>query len=205
MQIQKEFISLNRTEIIQNPKNKINKKIKNSKFPELTLLLPISLISSSLAPSISTNNEIILKIDGIGNRTFVEQSFCSKIKSLEINNGKQSEITNFFDFKEKNNIVKIIFNSRLTNCNRMFYALETITGIDLSLFDFSEVTDMTSMFQNCSSLNTIISNGGNMNKVKSMSKLFLGCINLISLDLSKIIARNVENMIKMLENCIQFH
>ena len=183
MQIQKRIILPNREKIIPNSKNKINKKIKNLKSRELPLLLLISITFSFLAPFICSNNEIILKIDGIGNKTFIKQAFRDKIKSLVINNKNQSTISNTFDFTGEKNTVKITFKEKLSTCNQMFYALKAITEIGLSQFDFSEVTDMTSMFQNCSSLNIIKGNGGNMNKVKLMNKLFLGCIKLKSLNL----------------------
>ena len=197
----KRIILQNMEKIIPNSKPKKFPKIKIFTISQLSILILITITFSFLACSKCLNNEISLKLVGKGNQTFINNNFIKYIKTLEINNVIQNITDNIFDFTLKENTIKISFKEKLTNCKQMFYALKAITEIDLSEFDFSSVKYMTSMFQNCSSLNKLIFKENNMNNVNTMNKLFLGCIKLKSLNLSNLKTNNVQNMVSMFEDC----
>ena len=58
----------------------------------------------------------------------------------------------------------------------MFQGCENIKSLDLSKFDTSKVTDISSMFKNSMNLETIyLSSSFNTKNVKDMSSLFQGC------------------------------
>jgi len=97
---------------------------------------------------------------------------------------------------------KLYFISRCINLSEFFRDCSSLTYIDLSNFDSSDVTDMSYMFSDCSSLKEInLSNKFNTSKVINMESMFRGCTNLNSLDLSNFDTSNVTNMNKMFYYC----
>ena len=104
---------------------------------------------------------------------------------------------------DENNIT-MKWNNALTNCSYMFYGLSNIKEIDLSYFDFSQVTDMTFMFQKCYNLEYIKFNNSIENKiiVRDMLYMFENCISLKSLDLSNFDASLLTSMMYTFSNCI---
>ena len=59
------------------------------------------------------------------------------------------------------NNITLVFNEEIDSCESMFEGLNNIKVIDLSNFDFSKVTNMDSMFNECNGLENI--NFGNIN------------------------------------------
>ena len=97
--------------------------------------------------------------------------------------------------------------ARPTSTNCWFYQmynLETIEGI--GYLDTSEVTDMCWMFWNCASLTSLDVSNFDTSNVEYMSGLF-GCYNresiLTSLDVSGFDTRKVKEMYAMFQNCSQ--
>lgn len=70
----------------------------------------------------------------------------------------------------------------------------TGTSLDLSWLDTSNITDMTSMFENCSSLTSLDVSGFNTVKATNMSNMFYNCKNLTSLDVSSFNTSKVTRM-----------
>ena len=87
-------------------------------------------------------------------------------------------------YEQRENNIKLIFNDTLNSTELMFSGLDNIIEIDLSLFDFSQITSMENMFRNCYYLEKI--NFGNINtsSVVNMRRLFINCISLLSIDVS---------------------
>ena len=77
--------------------------------------------------------------------------------------------------------------------------LSSIDG--LQYVNTSEVTDMSSMFQNCKSLTTLDLSRFNTKNVTSMANMFSGCTGLTSLNVSEFNTSNVTNMEGMFANC----
>ena len=78
-------------------------------------------------------------------------------------------------------------------------ALEQIEGLEY--LNTSEVTDMSSMFNECVRLTSLNVKNFNTHKVKDMSGMFLLCSVLTSLDLSHFNTQNVTNMNGMFAVC----
>ena len=85
--------------------------------------------------------------------------------------------------------------------NGMFSNCSSLTSLDLSSFDTSNVTDMSNIFSNCSSLINLDLSDFDTSKVTDMSDMFSNCSSLTSLDLSSFDTLKVTKMSDMFSNC----
>jgi len=92
---------------------------------------------------------------------------------------------------------KIRLNS---DSSYLFSGLSSLTSLDLSNFDSSNVTNMNGMFQDCSKLKTINLSNLDTSKVTNMSYMFWGCKSLERMDLSNFDTSKVTNMFGMFYN-----
>lgn len=88
-----------------------------------------------------------------------------------------------------------------TSMSSMFENCYSIEKLNLVSFNTSKVTDMTNMFNGCSSLQILNLSSFDTGIVASMSGMFNGCGSLTSLDLSSFYTPNVTNMSGMFYNC----
>ena len=91
--------------------------------------------------------------------------------------------------------------SNVTDMSCMFEGCSSLKSLDLSGFDTSNVTNMSNMFEGCSSLKSLDLSGFDTSNVTDMSCMFDGCSSLESLDLSGFDTSNVTDMIYMLNDC----
>ena len=77
--------------------------------------------------------------------------------------------------------------------------IKTITK--LKGLDTSNVTDMNSMFNGCSSLTTLDLSGLNTSKVTTMKEMFSGCTSLTSLNLSDLNMKKLQYVAHMFYDC----
>ena len=84
--------------------------------------------------------------------------------------------------------------STFSNCGNL-------TSLDLSKFDTEDTTDMSYMFNNCSSLKYLKINF-NTQKVTNMEKMFFSCIKLTSLNLTSFDTTACYNFNNMFDNDI---
>ena len=163
------------------------------------------------------NNSIKNVIKGTLDITFNEVNkkillFNSDINGgidVYLNNEKINVIKNnnqwLIDFNSRNvgkYNFEIIFNNNLTNLNCFFSECSTLTSLDLSNFNTSNVTDMYRMFNKCYKLQKI--NGlTNLitNKVTNMSAMFQYCNEIEYLDLSNFNTSKVIKMGGMFRDC----
>ena len=89
----------------------------------------------------------------------------------------------------------------VTNTSYMFRNCTSLTSLDLSHFDTSNVTNMFTMFEGCTSLTSLDLSGWNTSKVTNMESMFYNCSSLTSLDLSHFDTNNVTNMGSMFCCC----
>ena len=89
----------------------------------------------------------------------------------------------------------------VTDMASMFVDCSSLTSLDVSRFNTENVTDMKTMFSNCSSLTSLDISSFNTENVTDMSWMFDSCEKLASLDLSHFNTKNVEYMIAMFQNC----
>ena len=109
-------------------------------------------------------------------------------------------------FRGYNNCITIdvdIFDtSNVTYMSSMFYNCSSLTSLDVTGFNTSKVTDMNATFYNCSSLLSLESNIYNwdVSNVTTMNNMFSRC-KLTSLDLSNWNTSNVSTMFATFSGC----
>ena len=152
--------------------------------------------------AISKNNTIIIKLNGIGKQKILYGSFYDTPSVLI--NEKETELfsNNSIQVNSSNDIIKLIWDYNLTDCDSMFYGLSNITSIDFSDFDSSHVISMENMFYNCINLKHINFKNFNTSKVETMFQMFYKCESITFLDLTNFDTSNVLNMKYMFRNCI---
>lgn len=87
--------------------------------------------------------------------------------------------------------------SNVTDMSYMFYKCISLTSINLSDLDTSNVINMSSVFSGCSGLTSINLSGLDTSKVTDMSNIFYKCSSLTSINLSNFNTSNVINMSSM--------
>ena len=119
---------------------------------------------------------------------------------------KEYEITEKYNIKNYNkNILQIKLKgiNNVTNMSDMFYNCSSLLSLpDISKWNTNNITNMSDMFYNCSSLLSLphISKW-NTNNVTNMSDMFYKCSSLSSLsNISKWNTNNVTNMSDMFYN-----
>ena len=147
--------------IISKYVNNYNNKIifkDNLKIKLYYLIIIIILISKLncqyLNLSSINNSYIVMKINRGDNYVLCKEwdnvcGYYTRPNEIYINDIKQDKVKNKYDFNETINIVILIWNNTITNCNRMFYYCNNIIEMNLSHFDTSQVTNMGYMFCSC--------------------------------------------------------
>ncbi|EGP5344099.1 BspA family leucine-rich repeat surface protein, partial [Enterococcus faecium] len=72
----------------------------------------------------------------------------------------------------------------MTNMSSVFYGCNSLTSLDVSNWDTSNVTNMPNMFFGCNSLTSLDVSNWDTSNVTNMSNMFFGCSGLTTLDLS---------------------
>ncbi|WP_165007694.1 MULTISPECIES: BspA family leucine-rich repeat surface protein, partial [unclassified Enterococcus] len=86
--------------------------------------------------------------------------------------------------------------------NDMFKKCSSLQSLDLSSFDTSQVTNMSSMFDGCTNLQSItMDDSFDTSRVTNMYTMFFGCSSLKSLDVSSFNTNQVTTMEKMFSGC----
>ena len=148
--------------------------------------------------------------DGIDDENWADDNFCSSITKVVFDNS-------FYDYKPTSckgwfarffNLTEIIgmkdnLNTEdVTDMSSMFENCVKLTNINLSGFDTKNVTDMSSMFKYCVNLTNIDVTGFDTQKVTDVSSMFDSCKKLEELDLSSFVTTNVSSIISMFSQCI---
>ena len=125
--------------------------------------------------------------------------------SIKLSNGK-SLFADFNNCKQINGI-KLLDTSNVTNMSYMFCNCSSLTSLDLTNFDTSRITDMSYMFFNCNRLKSLdLTNFYTSNQDK-MNYIFRECSDLISIRLGKnfhaLVGEDIFRDINNLEAVIQ--
>ena len=206
----KNTLKINRT---KKRKNNVDNN-KNKKIINFTIIFAINIINiichikNQIFDLFNLqDSKIILKIRGFGdiaifgNETNHNFEGINHLKEVYINENKQNSTEYRYYFTRTNNIVELIWDDDITNCQNMFYKCTTITEINLSNFNTSQVTSMSYMFEGCSSLISLNLSNINTSLVTSMSNMFKSCSSLTSLDLIYFNTSLVTSMSSMFEGC----
>ena len=98
-------------------------------------------------------------------------------------------------------MLKGLANSNVTDMSWMFSECSSLTQLDLSNFDTSNVTTMRNMFSACSSLTQLDLSKFNTSNVTDMVYMFEACSSLTSLYLSNFDTSKVIDMSWMFSEC----
>ena len=107
-------------------------------------------------------------------------------------------------YNSRSSIINVLFNSESTKPISMcdwFHNCYNLTSLDLSSFNTSNVTDMSSMFSGCTDLISLDLSSFDTSNVTDMDSMFGNCSSLTSLDLSSFDTSNVTNMVSMFYKC----
>ena len=91
--------------------------------------------------------------------------------------------------------------ANITDMSSMFQNCYNLKSLDFTNFDTKNVSNMYFMFYNCSNLNSLDITNFNTAKVTDMGNMFLGCSNLTSLDLTNFNTAKVTDMQGMFKGC----
>ena len=117
-------------------------------------------------------------------------------------NGKQCKYKSYFT-PEKEGIydIQLIIKILMKNCCCLFYGINNLQSLDLSLFNIQNVTNMRFMFYNCYNLEKIDLFSMNTQNITNMEGMFSGCKHLKNIYLSKFDTQNITDMSYMFNNC----
>ena len=91
--------------------------------------------------------------------------------------------------------------SQVTDMSSMFDACSGLQTLDVSNFDTSQVTNMRGMFFLCTGLQTLDVSNFDTSQVTDMNNMFAGCKALQTLDLSNFNTNQVTDMAGMFSSC----
>ena len=200
----KDNFIINKNYLITNQRIIFNTKSRKKGLFEIIVFIIIIYISLSKKPLYFANSmeEIILKVNGPGTIKILSDEFRYLPNEVEINGIKNTSVTSKSFYLENNiNTIKIYYITSPISLRNMFKSLNSITEVDLSNFDTSNVNDMTNMFQNCGNLEYLNLNNLNTSSVTSMDSMFQNCAILKTLDLSSFHTSKVNSMKNMFNNC----
>ena len=109
-------------------------------------------------------------------------------------------------FRDCVRLERISFNdsfdtSQVTNMSAMFYNCSSMREVDISCFETSRTVNMGGMFYNCASLTSLDVSGFDTSQVWDMSYLFHQCSSLVGLDVSGFDTSQVTSLRTMFQNC----
>ena len=90
---------------------------------------------------------------------------------------------------------------KVTNMSSMFYNCSKLTSLDVCKFNTANVTNMSYMFSSCSSLTSLDVTHFNTKNVTNMSYMFYECSSLTSLDVTHFNTEKVTGMNGMFYEC----
>ncbi len=111
----------------------------------------------------------------------------------------------FEDLKKLETITGLEYlnTEKVTDMYSMFYNCSSLTSLDVTHFNTANVTDMNRMFSNCSSLTSLNLTKFNTAEVTDMRQMFNECSTLTTIYASdKFVTTNVEKGSNMFSNCI---
>ena len=157
--------------------------------------------------NLDIQNNISIKIKGNGYQyIFNSDKFPPDLVYL---NGELTTLDAYnginIETEEEENIVRLIWNNKVTSCENFFSLLTNIIEVDLSEFDFSEVTSMNGMFSSCINLEYINFDNINTSSLIDMSFMFQDCESLEEIDLSFFNTSKVLNMEALFFQCLSLY
>ena len=95
----------------------------------------------------------------------------------------------------------LLDTAKVTNMDSMFHNCTGLTSLDVSGLDTANVTDISGMFIGCSGLTSLDVSNFDTANVTRMDSMFSSCSGLTSLDVSNFDTANVTDMNSMFKGC----
>ena len=110
----------------------------------------------------------------------------------------------FFEFENLSTITGIEYlnTDNVTDMSNMFNSCSSLTSLDVSHFITENVTNISAMFVDCKSLTSLDVSNFITENVTDMSDMFIGCSSLRSLDVSKFNTAKVTDMGNLFAECL---
>ena len=144
---------------------------------------------------------ITLKVKTEGEVLIINNTYLEQLSDIKVGDTSVTK-DDLLYINDPTQVISLIWHEKINNCNYMFAFLSDITEIDLSLFDFSDVDEMSYMFYRCSSLKSIkFDDNIDTSNVNYLNYTFYGCYSLESVDISKFTLSNVQSMEGMFYRC----
>ena len=133
-------------------------------------------------------------------------SFAEKIDSITTGStggtGEKFVVPNGLKFGSSKVFDPTMFDvSNVTDMSFMFYTCSGLNELDLSNWNTANVTSMSFMFSNCSGLTSLNVSNWNVSNVTNMYSMFNNCSGLTSLNVSNWNVSNVTDMSNMFRSC----
>ena len=138
--------------------------------------------------------------------------------SKKLSNLTYDNVTDVYSYDAGVPITSIKFNSYLgeiiklntsniTDMGSMFNECSKLTSVDTNSFDISNATKMQMVFRNCTSLTELDLSNWYTDHVLEMASMFYGCSNLTSIDIRNFDMTNVTSAYSsyMLDGCTSLH
>ena len=134
-------------------------------------------------------------------------SNCTSLETLDLSSFNTEKVTNMsemFDGSTSLRSIKLpqgFIGSSVTNLCSMFKDCTSLTELDLSGSNSENVKDMKEMFDGCRALSKLVLTDFKTEQVTTMESLFSNCSKLETLDVSSFNTENVTTMVGMFNNC----
>lgn len=133
--------------------------------------------------------------------TNADMHWLTMVKKLPAAKNLCSEMYNLYkNFEGEEIDLSLLDFSRVTQMYSMFDSCINIKKLDLSKFNTLNVTTMNNMFYNCENLTELDVSSFNTSNVTTMKNMFYGCNKITSLDVSNFNTSKVTNMDGMFFN-----
>ncbi len=108
---------------------------------------------------------------------------------------------NYYDGTSLDYELSNLDTSNITDMRSLFGNCSKVTNLDLRNFNTSNVTNMNAVFMYCSAITSLDLSNFNTSKVTNMSSMFSSCTKLTSIDVSTFNTRKVTTMSSMFSSC----
>lgn len=134
-------------------------------------------------------------------------SNCTSLEALDLSSFNTEKVTDMYAmFGGSTNLRSIklpqgFIGSSVTNLFSMFKDCTSLTELDLSGSNSENVKDMSEMFNGCSALSKLVLTDFKTGQVSTMESMFRYCSTLKTLDVSSFNTENVTTMCGMFNHC----
>lgn len=132
---------------------------------------------------------------------------CTSLETLDLSSFNTKKVKNMYAmFDGSTNLRSItlpkgFIGSSVTNLFSMFKDCTSLTELDLSGSNSENVKDMSEMFNGCRALSKLVLTDFKTGQVSTMESMFCNCSTLETLDVSSFNTENVTTMVGMFNSC----